>query len=181
MVNEERDEPSHGREFAPLESTPPFDPYAPVDYPADAPPPGAGVPYPHPGYPPPNPYPPTGGYPPPGYPPYPMPYPPPGGYSPYAPYDPYAPGRPSGTNGKAIGALVTSLVSVSLCGCFIPSLVGVVLGFIAMAETKRTGQEGHGMALAAVIVGIITLIGGVFVIVLAFLDPSLYDDSYSSY
>jgi hypothetical protein len=179
VVNEERDEASHGREFAPLESTPPFDPYAPVDYPADAPPP--------PGYPPPNPYPPPGGYPPPGYPPpgyvpYPMPYPPrPGGYSPYAPYDPYAAGRPTGTNGKAIGALVTSLVSVSLCGCFIPSLVGVILGFIAMAETKRTGQEGHGMALAAVIVGFITLIGGVFVIVLALSDPSLYDSNYSSY
>jgi hypothetical protein len=174
VVNEERDETSHGREFTPLESTPPFDPYAPVDYPADAPLP--------PGYPPPNAYPPPGGYPPPGYVPYPMPYPPPpGGYSPYAPYDPYATARPSGTNGKAIGALVTSLVSVSLCGCFIPSLVGVILGFIAMAETKRTGQDGHGMALAAVIVGIVTLIGGVFVIALAFLDPSLYDDSYSNY
>jgi hypothetical protein len=174
VVNDERDEPSHGREFAPLESTPPFDPYAPVDYPADAPPPNP--------YPPPFGYPPPGGYPPAEYVPYPMPYPPPGGYSPYAPYDPYAMGRPSGTNGKAIGALVTSLVSVSLCGCFIPSLIGVILGFIAMAETKRTGQEGHGMALAAVIVGLITLIGGVFVIVLAFLDPSLYDDSgYSSY
>ncbi len=129
------DEPTHGREYPSLEnSRPPVDPYAPVDYPSDSiVPPNYGPP---PGYP-------QSGYPPPGYPPqYPGSY----GYG----YDPYAPQRPPGTNGKAIAALVTSLGGM-FCG--LPSIVGVILGIIAMRETKQTGQDGHGMALAAVIVG----------------------------
>ncbi len=169
MVNDEPEQPSHGHEFAPLEDSPPFDPYTPVDYPADPPPPpDGGVPYQQPGYPPPG----YAAYPG-GYPPYPGGYPPyPGGYS---PYDPYGPTPPYGTNGKAIAALVTSLVGVVFCGCFVPSIIAMVLGFVAMAETKRTGQAGHGMALAGVIVGAVTLIVGVFVIIAALNDPSLTD------
>ena len=37
------------------------------------------------------------------------------------------------------------------------AIVGLVLGVMAMRETKRTGQAGHGMALAG------TIIGGLFV------------------
>jgi hypothetical protein len=114
------------------------DPFAPVDYPTDA------------GLPPPL-------YSPPAYPPPPQGYPPPypaapgyyqgAGYG----YDPYRPTRPPGTNGKAIGALVSSLIGVFCCG--VTSIVGVVLGVIAMRETKRTGQDGYGMALAGTIIG----------------------------
>jgi hypothetical protein len=165
------DEPTRGQEYPPLEnSAQAGDPYAPVDYPTDSvaqppnyaapsefqqagyPPPG----YPQDGYPPPG-YPPPG-YPPPGYPQagYPQAgYPPPyqGGYA----YDPYAQGRPMGTNGKAIAAMVTSLAGLFFCG--VPSIVGLILGIIAMRETKRTGQEGHGMALAGVIVGVLAVAG----------------------
>ena len=69
-------------------------------------------------------------------------------------YDPYAPGAAPGTNGKAIAALVCSLVGPVLC-CGLTSLVGLILGILAMRETKRTGQEGHGMALAGTIIGAI--------------------------
>jgi len=62
-----------------------------------------------------------------------------------------------GTNGKAIAALVASLSGLFLCG--VPSIVGLILGIIAMRETKRTGQEGHGMALAGVIVGALAVVG----------------------
>lgn len=169
MVNPGPDEPPRGGEYPPLEDTPPLaDPYAPVDYPSDpataptypAPPGYPQTDYPQPGYPQAG-YPQPGyqqmGYPPPDYPPpgyqqvgYPQP---PAGYPPQYPYgyDPYAPPRPAGTNGKAIGALVTSLVGLVFCG--VPSIVGLILGVIAMRETKRTGQEGRGMALAGVIVG----------------------------
>lgn len=105
------------------------DPYAPVDYPANYPP-----------MPPPV-YPPT--YPPPGA----YPYPPYGG----DPYDPYRPLKPPGTNGKAIAALVCSLAGLVFCG--LPSIAGVVLGIIAMRETKRTGQDGFGLAVAGVALG----------------------------
>lgn len=181
------DEPTRGHEYPPLESSPPpVDPYAPVDYPSGpiappnyGPPPGYPQPgppppgfptdgYPPPDYPPPD-YPPAGypppgaapmGYPPPGYPP---PYP--GGYG--YPYDPYGQQRPPGTNGKAIAALVTSLGGVFFCG--VPSLVGFVLGIVAMRETKRTGQDGHGLALAGVILGALAVVGWVlYVAVIVF-------------
>ena len=184
------DEPTHGREYPPLERGPaPADPYAAVDYPSDTvvPPPNYAAPpgfqqpgYPPPGYPSPG-YPPPGfpqpGYPPPGMPPpsYPPQYA--GGYG-YG-YDPYAQGRPPGTNGKAIAALVTSLAGLFFCG--VPSIVGLILGIIAMRETKRTGQEGHGMALAGVIVGALATVGWllyVVVIIFAFAVTSSVPYAY---
>ncbi|BBZ77174.1 hypothetical protein MANY_25110 [Mycolicibacterium anyangense] len=112
---------------------PPFegaapDPYAPVDYPANyppLPPPVYPAPYPLAGYP---------------YPPYPG-----------DPYDPYRPLKPPGTNGKAIAALVCSLAGMVFCG--LPSIAGVILGIVAMRETKRTGQDGFGLAVAGVAIG----------------------------
>jgi hypothetical protein len=77
---------------------------------------------------------------------YPPPYPPQ-----YGPYDPYPVGRPQGTNG--------------------PSIVAIVLGILAMNETRRTGQDGHGMALAAVIIGGITLVFAVALYIWAELTP----------
>lgn len=154
------EEPSRGQEFPPLEDSVPPDPHAPVDYPTEFAQPG----YPPPAYPPPA-YP-QSGYPPPGPPPpgYPPPYA--GGYG-YGGYDPYAQVRPSGTNGKAIGSLVTSLAGLFFCG--VPSVVGLILGVIAMRETKQTGQEGYGMALAGVIVGALSVVGWLlYVVVIIF-------------
>jgi hypothetical protein len=124
-------DPNRPYEFPPLEhESPQENPYAPVDYPS--------VPQ---NYPPPQP-----NYAPPPFPP---PY---QGYGP-DPYDPYRAARPPGTNGQAIGAFVAALVGLPFCMCGVPSLVGLILGIIALGETKRTGQDGHGLALAAVIVG----------------------------
>ena len=132
-------------------SMPPMPPPLPPEYgppggsfppPSSFPPPAAGPTAPPPGY----------GPPPPGY------GPPPAGYGPPPPYAygaPYA--DPAATNGKAIGALVTSIAGIPLCFCVVPSIVGIILGVVAMNETKKTGQNGHGMALAAVIVGAVTL------------------------
>jgi hypothetical protein len=144
--------------------------YPPIEY-HPTPPPGYSMPPvppplppsygPATSFPPPGPFPPPGAYPPPG------PFPPPGAYPPfpppvaYGPPPPYAYGPPytdpTSTNGKAIGALVTSLVGVPLCFCAVPSIVGIVLGIVAMNDIKKTGQQGRGMALAAVIVGAVSL------------------------
>jgi len=143
------DQPYPG-EFPPLENSP-------VDYPngPGLPPPvyGTGYPPPGPGYPPP----PAPGYPPPGYPPY------AGGY-PYGtdPYDPYRSMKPPGTNGKAVAALACSLGGLLFCG--LPSVVGLILGIVAMRETKRTGQEGYGLALAGTIIGGLVTVGFVLYI-----------------
>jgi hypothetical protein len=141
------------------QGTPPPDPHAPVDYPANyppMPPPVYPTPYPAPtGYP----------YPAPGYPAYP-------GYG--DPYDPYRPTKPPGTNGKAIAALVTSLAGLLLCG--LPSIAGVILGIVAMRETKRTGQDGFGLAVAGLAIGVVIAVGYalwfVFLMVVAASVPS---------
>jgi hypothetical protein len=126
-------EPFRGMEYPSLEnSAPQRDPNALVDYP------DAGLPPPV--YPPPY----AGA---PDYPPAP-------GYYPGASYDPYRPMKPSGTNGLAIAALVVSVASLMIF-CGIPSFVGMILGIVAIQQTRRTGQDGFGLALAGVIVGAI--------------------------
>lgn len=140
------DDPNRAYEYPSLEnSSPPPDPHEPIDYPASYPPP------------------------PPGYPP-PYPFPPPYQGGPGV-YDPYLTSPHQGTNGQAIGAFVCALIGVPLCFCAIPSLVGIVLGVVAMNETRRTGQPGHGLALAAVIIGAVTLALGIAVYVIGALTP----------
>ncbi|HEX7321754.1 MAG TPA: DUF4190 domain-containing protein [Mycobacterium sp.] len=132
--------------FQPPEGTPnvppPGYPGPPVDYPQypagyPAPPPYPGGPPPYPGGPPPYPSPPFG---------YPQG---PGGYDPY--------GRPlvAGTNGLAVGSLVCSVAGL-LCG--LSAIAGVILGAIAMQQTKRTGQQGYALALTGVITGAVLLL-----------------------
>jgi len=99
-------------------------------------------------------YPADTGFPPPIHP------PPPPGYPGYYPmYDPYQPVRAPGTNGKAIASLVTSIAGVACCGPLV--IVGFILGVIAIRETKRTGQQGYGLALAGTIIGGLALAAGV--------------------
>jgi hypothetical protein len=149
MTTSDPEHPSQpsGTEYPPLENSemqPNRD--VPVDYPADA-----GLPPPV--YPPP--YPGAAGYP--GY-------PGPAGYYPGA-YDPYRPTKPPGTNGKAIAALVTSLVGLLCCG--LPSIVGLILGVIGMRETKRTGQDGYAIAMIGTIIGGLALAGWVIYLLLS--------------
>ena len=130
-------DPNRPYEYPSLDHGRPVGPDAPIDYPPTYP---SG--YAAPGFPPP--------------------------YQPYgaAPYGPYQQGRPDGTNGQAIGALVAGILGVPLCFCFIPSIVAIVLGILAMNETKRTGQDGHGMALAGLILGGISVaLGAIFMVI----------------
>lgn len=107
----------------PAYQQPPGRPYPPVP-----PPPGYGSP---PGY---EPAPYFGGYPPPAY---------PGGYGPF--------GAKPVTNGLAVASLLSSLTGL-LC-CFIGSIVGIVLGIVALSQIKQTRQGGHGMAVAGIVIG----------------------------
>jgi hypothetical protein len=72
------------------------------------------------------------------------------------------------TNGMAIASLVCSLVG---CGCGVGWILGVVFGIIALRQIKQTGQAGHGLALAGLIVGGIGIAFGVvyliFIIIVA--------------
>ena len=74
-------------------------------------------------------------------------YPPPGyGQQPYG-QQPY--GAQQGTNGMAIGALVASLLCAPL---------GIILGFIAKGQIKKTGQSGNGLATAGIVIGVVSIV-----------------------
>lgn len=111
-------------------STPAAAPTPPPGQPSYATPPPAA---PYPGTPPYSPY----GAPGAGY---------PAGYQPYG----YPANR--GTNGLAIASLVTSLAGFATCGA--TSIVGIILGVISLNQIRDSGQEGRGMALAGIWIGV---------------------------
>jgi len=165
---------------------------APWEPPA-APPPAADYPpppYPPPGYPTehqagyaapyPPPTPPPAGYePPPDY--GGSPYPPgppqfggppagyglpphPGGFYPAPDYHGgYGPAQP-GMNGLAIASLISSFTGLFCC---IGAIVAIVLGIIALDQIKRSRQEGYGLAVAGIVIGIATLVVALVIAIFA--------------
>ena len=100
-----------------------------------------------------------GGYPPPpqesgGFPPPPGLAPPPEYGYPY-PVGYGYPTQQAGTNSLAVYSLVASVVGL-LCG--LGSMVGIVLGAIAINQIKRTRQGGYGLAVAVIVVGVASLV-----------------------
>ncbi|WP_319463627.1 DUF4190 domain-containing protein [Micromonospora sp. RTP1Z1] len=89
------------------------------------------------------------GYPPPAYP----------GYG----YPGYGYPAAAKTNTMAIVALVLSLVGIASC---ITAPVGAILGHVARKQIRETGEQGEGMAKAAIIVG--WILTGLLVLVIAF-------------
>lgn len=81
----------------------------------------------------------------------------------YSPYQ--APVVAPKNNGLAIASLVCSLVGALCCG--LASIAGIILGFIARSQIRQSNgmQQGDGMALAGIIVGIVaialSIIGGI--------------------
>jgi hypothetical protein len=74
-------------------------------------------------------------------------------------YAPPPPGRP--TNGMAVASLILGIVGLLTCGA--TSIVGVILGHIALSRIKRTGEEGQGMAMGGLVTSYIMVV--VFVII----------------
>ncbi|MDQ1609332.1 MAG: hypothetical protein QOE16_2064, partial [Microbacteriaceae bacterium] len=64
------------------------------------------------------------------------------------------------------------LAIASLIVVFFSSLIGLILGHVALSQIKRSGENGRGLALAAVIVGW-TFTGVVIVIAVAAFALSL--------
>lgn len=84
-----------------------------------------------------------------------MPGPPPpyGAYPP--PYDPYGYARPRPTNGMAIASLICAFVFAPL---------GIVFGHISLSQIRRTGEEGHGLAVAGLVISYLITVGSIIVL-----------------
>lgn len=63
----------------------------------------------------------------------------------------YAPAPPTKTNGLAVASLVLGLTGFITCG--LTSILAVVFGHVALGQIRRDRTDGHGMALAGVILG----------------------------
>lgn len=55
---------------------------------------------------------------------------------------------PQKTNGLAIASLVSS---------FFISILGIILGFVALNQIKKSGEDGRGLALAGIIIGFVAI------------------------
>ncbi|MDF5755984.1 DUF4190 domain-containing protein [Spongiactinospora sp. TRM90649] len=79
----------------------------------------------------------------------------PGGQGPqgYPPPGYYAPPRPN--NSMALASMILGIVGFMTCG--ISSIVGIILGHIALKQIARTGEEGRGMAIAGLVTSYIML------------------------
>ncbi|WP_197381962.1 DUF4190 domain-containing protein [Mycolicibacterium mengxianglii] len=77
--------------------------------------------------------------------------------------DPYGYGYPQprqSTNTMAIASLVISILGiVPFCGGIL-SIVGIVLGAVALSQIKETRQKGYGVAVAGIVVGVAMLVVG---------------------
>lgn len=91
------------------------------------------------------------------------------GYSQPAPqfgYQPTQPYMPPQTNGKAIAALVLSLLGISL--------LGAIFGHLAQGEIKASQgrQTGDGMAIAGIVLGWLGVFGWTMFWILALASAS---------
>ena len=109
-----------------------------------------------------NPPPPPGGQPP-GYPPQ-SPgdslAPPPG----YVPFAQDSPGGGQRTNGLAVASLVLGIVGIILCVLFIPWILAIIFGSIAIKQCNDDPTHtGKGLAITGLVCG---LVGGALVVLI---------------
>jgi len=81
-----------------------------------------------------------------------------------------APARPTNT-----------LAIIALIGAFVIPLAGIIVGFIALGQIKKTGEGGHGLALAGVILGFVFSILYIIIIGASVLLPLLLAGAYGGY
>jgi ABC-type spermidine/putrescine transport system permease subunit I len=73
------------------------------------------------------------------------------------------------TNGLAIASMVMSIASVFLGVFFVPEILGIVFGHIAMSQIKqsRDNQRGSGMAVAGLVIGYLVLVFWIVIVIVA--------------
>ncbi|MBK5238120.1 MAG: DUF4190 domain-containing protein [Actinomycetales bacterium] len=64
------------------------------------------------------------------------------------------------TNTLAIVSLVTSIIGLGI--------VGIITGHIGLSQIKKTGEQGHGLALAGLILGYFQVAAGIIVLIIFF-------------
>lgn len=81
-----------------------------------------------------------------------------------AAFRPPLPLPPPPTNGMAVGSLVCGVTTVVTFG--LTGVPAVVLGHLARAEIRRTGQAGGGLAVAGLVLGWLSVAGWILLLLL---------------
>ena len=110
----------------------------------------------------------------PQYPQYPPPQAPGGGYPggypppPPQPYSGYSPPPVGPKNGVGIAALVVAIIAlISVVGGVVLGIVAVILGFLGWQRAKRGEATNGGIAIAGIVLGILSIIEALVVIALS--------------
>ncbi|GIT81491.1 hypothetical protein LLS1_31600 [Leifsonia sp. LS1] len=69
-----------------------------------------------------------------------------------APYQPVQPATAPGSERWNVLAIV------GFVGSFFVSLLGIILGFIALSQIRRTGERGRGLAIAGIVIGFVAVV-----------------------
>jgi hypothetical protein len=70
-----------------------------------------------------------------------------------------------GLRARTVQAKTNTLAIASLISSFFISLLGIILGHIALNQIKTTGEGGRGLAIAGLVIGYASIaIGIIFVI-----------------
>lgn len=80
-------------------------------------------------------------------------------------------GGQSTSNGMAVGALITGILSLPLLFLFgfgvLLGIVAVILGIIAVRRANRGEASGRGMAIGGIVTGAISIVLGILFLILA--------------
>lgn len=101
-------------------------------------------------------------------------YGPPGVYSP----NPYPYAQTSGTNGLAIASLAVTLVGGFLA-CGVGFILGPILGMVSLGQIKQSGEQGRGLAIASIVLGVIGIL--VIIAYMLFFVYAIRDAATSPY
>jgi len=88
----------------------------------------------------------------------------PSGPGPIAHYQGYYPQMAATppTNGLAVGSMVCGILEVFTLG--FAAVPAVILGHVARAQIRQTGERGDGMAVAGLVLGYLGILGWLFII-----------------
>lgn len=92
-----------------------------------------------------------------------LPVGPAGPVMPYQAYFPVAAPVPP-TSGLAIGSLICGIAEIFTMG--LAAIPAVILGHLARAQIRQTGERGDGMAIAGLVLGYMAIAGWAFILLL---------------
>ncbi|MEQ1737918.1 MAG: DUF4190 domain-containing protein [Rhodoglobus sp.] len=77
------------------------------------------------------------------------------------------------TPAPAAGRPTNVLAIIALVAAFVFPLAGIVIGHIALGQIKKTGESGHGLAMAGTVLGYVFSVIWILVFVISVALPFL--------